>query len=150
MENIEVVTTKAQTAIAIREKIKIDEIPQVMGRLFGELVPLLGNEVQCVGPPFVLYHSWSQDEVDMDVGFPVAGEGVTAGKVRPIELPSVRAAVSVHIGPYEKLVDTYNLMMVWMKQKGLVPADYMWEEYLNSPQDTPPERLMTKIYWPLK
>jgi effector-binding domain-containing protein len=150
MDNIEIITTRVQTAIAIREKVKVKEIPQVMDRLFEELFPLLKNEVQCVGPPFVLYHSWSQDEVDLDVGFPVAGEGVTVGKVRPIQLPAVKAAVAMHIGPYDKLVDTYNGMMVWMKQKGQVPADYMWEEYLNSPDDTPPEKLMTKLYWPLK
>lgn len=150
MEDIEIITTKKTTAIAIRETVKVGEIPQAMGLMFLELGPLLGKEVRCIGPPFALYHSWSGDEMDMDVGFPVAGKGVTKGKVRPIELPAVRAAVTMHVGPYETISETYTKMMAWMSEKGYKPLDYMWEEYLNGPQDTPPEKLMTRLIWPIK
>lgn len=150
MEDIEIITTKKITAIAIRETVKVGEIPQAMGLMFLELGPLLGKEVRCAGPPFALYHSWSGDEMDMDVGFPVSGKGVTKGRVRPIELPAVKAAVTTHIGAYATISETYNKMMAWMEKNGYKPLDYMWEEYLNSPQDTSPDKLMTKLFWPIK
>jgi effector-binding domain-containing protein len=150
MADIEIVVTKAQSTIAIREKVRSNEIPQAMERMFNELIPLLNQGVQCCGPPFTLYHSWSEDETDMEVGFPVVGQGIQRGRVRPMELPSVKAAVTMHIGPYDKLMETYNKMMEWMMTNGHQPADYMWEEYLNSPQDTPSEKLMTRLIWPLK
>lgn len=150
MGEFEVITTKAQTAISIREKVKIQDIPQAMGRMFGELMPILQKDVQCAGPPFALYHSWSDDETDMDVGFPVTGNAVTKGRVKPLELPAVKAVVGMHMGPYDKIVETYNKMMEWIKTNGYEPADYMWEEYLNSPDEVPAEKLMTRLVWPIK
>ncbi|MCG7845242.1 MAG: GyrI-like domain-containing protein [Methanomassiliicoccales archaeon] len=149
MVDIKVVTTKTQKAIAIRDKVKIKDVPQAMGGIFGELGPLLANEVKCTGPPFALYHSWSDDEVDMEVGFPIAEGEITKGRVRTIELPAVKAAVAMHVGPYENLADTYGHMMTWITENGHHPADYMWEEYLNSPDDTPKDQLMTRLFWPI-
>jgi effector-binding domain-containing protein len=70
--------------------------------------------------------------------------------VKPLELPAVKAVVGMHMGPYDKIVDTYNKMMEWMKTNGYEPADYMWEEYLNSPDEVPVEKLMTRLVWPIK
>ncbi|HSA35948.1 MAG TPA: GyrI-like domain-containing protein [Methanomassiliicoccales archaeon] len=149
MTSIEMVNTKETTAIAIRKKVKVSEIPAVMGSMFGELYPHLGKDVRCAGPPFALYHSWEGEMMDMEVGFPIVGKGVEAGNVRTIKLPAVRAAMAMHIGPYDKLMDTYNEMMGWMKVNGHQPASFMWEEYLNSPQEVPPSQLMTRLYWPV-
>lgn len=150
MTDFEILTTTAQAAIAIREKVKMKEIPQAMGRMFAELGPLLQGEVQCIGPPFAFYHSWTDDEMEVEVGFPVAGKGITKGRVEPFELPAVKAVVGMHIGPYDKLVDTYSKMSEWMKANHHQPADYMWEEYLNSPDEVPQEKLMTRLIWPIK
>jgi effector-binding domain-containing protein len=150
MGEFEVITTNAQPAISIREKVKMQDIPQAMGRMFGELMPILQKDVQCAGPPFAFYHSWSQNDTDMDVGFPVAGNAVTKGRVKPFQLPATKAVVGMHMGPYDKIVDTYNKMMEWMKTNGYEPADYMWEEYLNSPDEVPVEKLMTRLVWPIK
>lgn len=149
MMSIEIVNTRETTAIAIREKVKVNEIPAAMGRMYGELFPHLGKDVRCVGPPFALYHSWEGEVIDMEVGFPIAGKGVESGNIRTTKLPAVRAAVAMHIGSYDSLTDTYNRMMEWMKANGHTPAAYMWEEYLNSPQEVPPDKLMTRMYWPI-
>jgi effector-binding domain-containing protein len=121
-----------------------------MARIFNELMPILQQEVRCAGPPFTLYHSWSGEETDMEVGFPVVGKGIERGRVRTIELPSVKAAMAMHIGPYDGIMETYNRMMEWMMANEHRPADHMWEEYLNSPQDTPSDRLMTRLIWPIQ
>jgi hypothetical protein len=83
MTSIEIVNTKETPAIAIREKVKVTEIPMVMGRMYGELLPHLGRDVRCAGPPFALYHSWEGEIMDMEVGFPIAGKGIEAGNVPP-------------------------------------------------------------------
>jgi effector-binding domain-containing protein len=36
-----------------------------------------------------------------------------------------------------------------MKVNGHTPASYMWEECLNSPQEVPPDKLLTRLYWPI-
>lgn len=150
MLEVKVMMTMPQPAIAIRERVKTGDIPQAFGQMFQELMQVLEKEVRCVGPPFAYYHSWSDDETDMAVGFPIAGEGVTKGRIRPFQLPAVQAATAVHVGPYDKLMESYNVLLEWMKANGKRPAGYMWEEYLNSPDDVPPEKLMTRLIWPIE
>lgn len=150
MSEMKVVMTMPQQAIAIRERVKTGDIPQAFGRMFRELMPVIQKEVRCVGPPFAFYHSWSDEETDMEVGFPIAGEGVTKGAIRPFQLPAVTAVTAMHVGPYDRLMETYNEMLEWMKANGKRPAGYMWEEYLNSPDDVPPEKLMTRLIWPFE
>jgi hypothetical protein len=81
------IDTKDHPAIAIREKVKVTEIPAVGGRMFGELYPHLGKGVLCVSPPFALYRSWEGDFMDMEVGFPIIGKGIDAVNVKTIKLP---------------------------------------------------------------
>jgi AraC family transcriptional regulator len=150
MNEVKVMTTMPQMAIAIRERVKMGEIPQAMGAIFQELTPVLQKEVRCVGPPFAYYHSWSDDETDMEVGFPISGEGITKGRIKPFQLPAVKAAVAMHLGPYDKLMDTYNEILEWMKANGKRPAGHMWEEYLNSPDEVPADKLMTRLIWPFE
>jgi AraC family transcriptional regulator len=150
MVEVKVVMTMPQQAIAIREKVKVGEIPQAFGEMFRELAPVLQKDVRCVGPPFAYYHSWSNDETDMEVGFPIAGEGITKGRIRPFQLPAVEAATIMHVGPYDKLMETYNVLLEWMKANGKKPASYMWEEYINSPDEVPPDKLMTRLVWPFE
>jgi len=149
MSEFELTTTTAQPAVAIREKVKVNEIPQAMGRMFGEVCKAVG-EANLAGPPFAYYYSWSDQEVDMACGFPVAGTFNPSGNVKAFTLPAVKAVVAMHVGPYDKLMDTYTKMQQWMGEKKLAPADYMWEFYLNSPEEVPPEKLMSKLIWPVK
>jgi hypothetical protein len=37
MNKIEIVTTQAQASIALREKVRVKDIPQAMGRMYGEI-----------------------------------------------------------------------------------------------------------------
>lgn len=147
---IDIVDTMGQKAIAIRERVRMKDIPQIVGAIFGELMPVVESEVRCAGPPFAYYTSWSDDETDMVVGFPIVGEGVTKGRIKPFEIPAVRAAVAVHVGPYDKLGESYGKLTEWMKANGHRPAGFMWEEYLNGPDEVPPEKLMTRLVWPLE
>jgi AraC family transcriptional regulator len=150
MDEIELTNTKEQPTVTIREKVKVGEIPQTMGRMFGDIYGTLMGKAQLTGPAFVYYHSWSNDEVDMECGFYVVGDFKPFGKFRAFTLPAVKAVVATHVGPYDKLVDSYTKMQEWMKNKGLVPAEQMWELYLNGPDEVPPEKLITKMVWPVK
>lgn len=60
-------------------------------------------------------------------------------------------AVTLHQGPYQNLEKTYaQIMGEWLPRSGreASPAP-CFEVYLNSPQNTPPEELLTEIHLPL-
>ncbi len=151
MSDIELITTKEQPALSIRERVKMQDVPMTMGRIFGEVAGFMqSNGVPMAGPPFAQYHSWTNEETDLECGFPVPVKLDVKGKIRSITLPAVKAAFATHVGPYEKLVDTYTKMEQWIKSKGYQPAGCMWESYLNGPQEVHPEKFLTEIVWPIK
>lgn len=74
------------------------------------------------------------------------GEGMIA------EIPGGEYAVVLHKGPYDQLEKTYMwLYGVWLPKSGreasMRPG---YEVYLNDPQFTPPEELLTEINMPLE
>lgn len=151
MTDIQLIDAKEQPAFTVRERVKNSDIPTAMGRMYGELVGFMQRKgVQVAGPPFAYYHSWSDQEVDLECGFPVAAPVSGEGKVKPFTLPAVKAVTAMHVGPYHKLMETYTEAERWMRANGHEPATYMWELYLNEPNKVPPEQLMTQIFWPIK
>lgn len=63
-----------------------------------------------------------------------------------------RYAVTTHIGSYETLNETYQKFFgQWLSQSDHESADqHCFEIYLNDPESTEPEELITDIYLPLK
>lgn len=150
VQGIEQLTTARQLMVSIQANVKVIDISSYMGKAYGELF-VFAQKSGCVitGPPVAYYASWSDADVDLVLGFPVAEPFHAEGMFKAFELPSVKAVQAVHVGPYTDLVKTYTAMEQWMKEKGLAPAKYMWEEYLNDPSEVPSQELMTRIIWPI-
>jgi effector-binding domain-containing protein len=137
-----------------------ESISSAMGAAFGRLDSFLKkNKVQPSGPPRVIYPSHDSQEMRFTVAFPVASDAVIREqdgvRVGPIE--GGRALRFVHHGPYSALRNTYQRIEDWLREKGGIKsasdwARYspMWEEYLNDPQSTPEDQLVTRIYLPLR
>ncbi|HEY7332343.1 MAG TPA: GyrI-like domain-containing protein [Candidatus Limnocylindria bacterium] len=126
-----------------------------IGETFREALPRVIHHVEEVGaviagPPYTRYLAYGPEGVDMEIGFPTVTEIPHNGDVAPAELPEVEAAIAVHEGPYERLGATYEAMEHWIREHGHVPAEGMWEIYLNDPGAVPPDQLRTEIVWPLK
>jgi len=59
----------------------------------------------------------------------------------------------MHHGPYERLGETYAALFgQWLPANGREPggASCSYEIYLNDPNSTPPEELLTEVCVPLK
>jgi len=61
-------------------------------------------------------------------------------------------AVTTHVGPYDKLGQTYaKLLGQWLPGSGReLRSEPSLEFYLNAPESTDPEDLITDIYAPLE
>jgi effector-binding domain-containing protein len=53
-----------------------------------------------------------------------------------------------HLGPYDTVAQTYGDMQAQMKVDGLEGSADMWEIYM-SPPETPPDKIMTEVVWPV-
>ena len=150
MTDVQLLTTSRQMTVAIQANVKVQDIPGYMGKAYGELFGFIqAKHLTMVGPPIAYYNSWGNEEVDLICAFPVSAPFHPEGMFKAFELPSVKAAVAVHVGPYPNLMETYVAVEKWMKENGLEPAKFMWEEYLNDPSEVSPDQLRTKIVWPV-
>ena len=150
--DIKIIETEPEHALAIREVVLNAQIGPKMGQIFGELMVEFGkNKVMITGPPFALYHSFDNDKTDMEVGFPVAEPQKGAGRVKPSLLPGGKVVTAIHVGPYDKIVETYTEMQKWIEAKGLKPKKVMWERYLNGPDTVKdPSEYITQLFWPIE
>lgn len=84
--------------------------------------------------------------VIVDAQFPVEAP------LEELNLPGGRYAVMLHKGPYSGLSEAYDeLFSVWLPSSGQEPGEApLFETYLNSARDTPPDQLETEIHLKLK
>ncbi len=91
------------------------------------------------------------EKLRYDAAIVVRQQVEAEGEFGVMELPGGRYAVAVHKGPYDTLGATYQRVYGgWLPKSGEELRDaYPFEEYLNSPQNTRPEDLLTAIHLPL-
>ena len=114
-------------------------------RLFGfrtEFIGISYDDPNITEPDKLRY------EACLTVSKDVKGEGDISFR----EIPEGKYAVFTHIGPYENFQQTYDYIFgQWIQENNIelreVPC---LEKYLNSPEKTKPEKLITEIYIPVK
>ncbi len=91
------------------------------------------------------------DKIRYDAAVVVNRPVQPEGEIGVMELPGGKYAVVTHRGPYERLTETYRRIYgAWLPQSGYEVRDTPgFEQYLNSPQNTKPEELLTLIHVPL-
>jgi effector-binding domain-containing protein len=110
------------------------------------------------GPLYARYHTFGPEDVDVEIGFPVAaplaelapvGE-VVAGDVGSGSLPGGRVAYAVHRGSYDDLSASYDRLHDWIHAAGHDEGEGPSEVYLDDPGDMRDmSNVRTQIIWPL-
>ena len=128
-----------------------DRIGETMGEAFGKVFAALGRAgVAPMGPPICKYTAFDADSVTYEAGAPVAAPFAGDGEVVAGDIGGCTAAVGLHVGPYDRLVETYGQLQGWLEGQGRKPSAIMWEAYLDDPEATPAHQLRTEIYWPVE
>ncbi len=140
----------AQSALAIRTRAAVQDLPQVFGRAYGALMQYLGElGEQPAGMPYAAYFNMDMQNLDLEIGFPVAHKIAGKGEIQPSEFPGGKLASTVHIGPYDQVGPAYDALMKWIGAQGYQAAEVAYEIYYSGPE-TPPHEIKTEILFPLK
>lgn len=137
----------AQPVAGIRTHTLQTEIGDKVGALLGEIMPQVGPNM--AGAPLAVYHTWEGDGGEMEVAVPVQPGAKFEGRIEGHELPAGRAVVLTHIGPYDKLQESWDAIGAWIKEHDCKPRSAPWEQYVSDCAVTPPEKLETRIVWPI-
>jgi effector-binding domain-containing protein len=141
----------SRATLAIRTRVSVQDLPQVLGRAYGAIAQYLGElGEQPAGPPFVAYYNMDMQALDIEAGFPVFRELSGKGDIQAGEIPGGKVATCLYTGPYSGIEPAYNALSQWMKENGYEATGVAYEMYLNDPEQTPPQELQTQIVFPLK
>jgi effector-binding domain-containing protein len=121
------------------------------GKVYATIAQYLGQlGEQPSGPPFVVYYNMDMQNLDVEIGFPVAKRLTGQGEIKTGELPSGTVATCLHVGPYSDIGSAYEALTHWVNEHGYTPTGVAYEVYLNDPAITRPEELRTQVMYPLK
>ena len=153
MYDVTIESLAPSTAVTIAHRGAYMEIGKAFDTLFGWLAARghLGPDVRCLG----IYYDDPDAVPEPELR---ARAGVIAPRDFDIEAPLARTpiaggpyAILRYKGPYADMPSAYRwLFGEWLVNSAREAADApVFEEYLNSPRDTPPPELLTRICLPL-
>lgn len=140
----------ARPVLAIRLHTPVGDLPEHMGRVFGEIMRYLAElHEQPAGYPFAAYYNQDMANLDVEIGFPVRKAFPDKDYIHSGEIPAGPAAVCLYTGPYTDFDAPYAALAKWMDEHGYRGTGVSYEFYLNDPATTPPQELKTQIEFPL-
>ncbi len=150
---IEITEQKAELAVVYKERASMDNLNAVMDKglnMAYNLLIELGK--QPAGAPFCCYTNMSEDfsAFDLELGFPVTEEIPVKGELQMSKTLAGKALAATHKGSYAILETAYAAMMQYASENSLEMTGVYYDWYLNDPDNTPEDELLTKVVFLLK
>lgn len=147
----EIKEQKAQPTVSIRTRTSLSKLPELIKKSYGEIANHL-NECKgvCNGAPFAIYYNMDINDMDVELGFPVAEKIKEESEIKNSQIPSGKVLQFTHVGPYSELEKTYGAAMNWIKENNITTIGTVCEFYLNDPETTPANDLETEIRFFIK
>lgn len=140
-----------QPVVSIHTRSSVVSLPKVLGKAFGQLearMKELGEEP--AGAPFVAYYNMNMLNLDIEIGFPVKKLLESNSEIKASTQPAGKYAMTLHQGPYGKIRPAYNALKKKVNEEGLQATGVAYEYYLNDPNNTKQNDLLTQVVFPLK
>jgi hypothetical protein len=84
----------------VQQVISVDNLPKLLGRVFGAIMAYLGAlKKEPGGPPFVAYHNMDMQKLDVEVGFPILGMLPGKKEIQPATIPGGEVPTCMHTEP---------------------------------------------------
>lgn len=147
----ELIERSAQPVLSIRARAAVQNLPQVLGQAYDAIAQYLAQlGQQPAGAPFTAYYNMDMQDLDLEIGFPVASSLPGKDSIQAGEIPGGQGVSCLHVGPYDKVAAAYEAAERWMQANDHEATGVAYEFYLNDPGQTPPDALQTQILLPLK
>ncbi len=151
MKHVCVVTEeKSVNVLKIRTRSSASELPVTLGLCYNKIITYLQNEsLQMNGAPFVVYYNMDMENLDIEIGIPIASEAKGNEEIISSIIPSGKYVSTIHVGPYDTLESAYKDLGQFLEDKKLQPSGIAYEFYLNDPSEVTLEEIQTKIMFSL-
>jgi effector-binding domain-containing protein len=143
----------ATLVLAVRDTVTAEEAWAWGTGAFEEIYGRIGAAgLSPAGPGGALFPAgfFELEQAELTAFVPVDDPSPAAGRVRPLTIPGVEAAVMLHSGPIGDLDQTYGRLGTVVAERA-IGVDGPIREYYLSPliEATPAENRRTEICWPV-
>jgi effector-binding domain-containing protein len=151
LDKPQIVQTTAQPTAIIRFTIPRNEIQNVMGPGYQELMATVAAQgITPTGAWFTHHLKMDAETFDFELGVPIATPISAVGRVIASQLPAATVARTVYHGGYEGLGDAWGEFGAWIAAEGHTPEPNLWECYIAGPESNPdPTAWRTELNRPL-
>ena len=149
---VDVKTVEAQPVLQKRFMAKREEIAAKLGPANGQIIgQITVSKGEMTMMPMSRYFAEKDGALDMAAAIAVKKPVTGKGDIESSELPAGLVATTIHMGPYEKLPETYAALQAWIKEKGHEAGDQSWEIYWTDPgTEADPKKWKTEVVQVLK
>lgn len=164
------VERESKHALVIQKKVATFRLGNIMGPAYTRIYNYLQSEdVVCESEdvPFAQYHNVDWERLnkkgifgffdvmflykwEVDIGIPCPKGTSNPVGIEPIEIASGSYLRALHIGPYMKVGDTYNVIRAYAQEHNLELDNRSIEFYQNDPRETAEKELETEVLVALK
>jgi effector-binding domain-containing protein len=141
-------TLEPWVSVGVRNTVPMAELSSVFAQTYEKVAAAVGTAgARLVGPAYAEYFGMPTDTVDVEIGFGV-DRAVEVPGFAVTERPGGRAVVATHVGPYDKLEESYAELMPWLEMESVELTESMFEFYDSEP-DEDPATTVTRLVFPL-
>jgi effector-binding domain-containing protein len=142
----------AQPVLFTRTRTPVENLPQELGKAYDAILKYLAGLSEAPsGPPYACYYNMDMQDLDVEIGFPVAQKLPGNDEIQADEIPAGLYAACEYTGPYSEIgPEAYDPLNHFVTDQGYTPTGVAYEYYLNDPSETPQEELKTRIVFPLQ
>jgi effector-binding domain-containing protein len=142
---------QAQPVLSIRARAAVQDLPAIIGESYGKIMEYMYQiGQQPAGAPFVAYYNMDMEDLDLEIGFPVAVPLDGNDEINRSEIPAGKYVSMTYKGPYAGMEKPYTEMAKWIGENGYKAKGISYEYYYNSPMEVPESELLTRIVMPVE
>lgn len=142
---------EAQEIVGLHETVRMDDLREFFPRAMAAAAAALYERgMEPVGPPVALYEGLPAERFEVTAGYPVPSGAAPSDRVVAAMLPGGATVEAVHLGPYDRLGESYEVLTAWFQDNGMTPPATVWEEYVVGPDSVAdPGGWRTRIVYPV-
>jgi len=149
--NIELKEQNLQPMLFIKVKTSVEGLQKIIGESYMKIMAYLTELGQQPSfAPFAAYYNLDMQNLEVELGFPVAKQLPGKSEILAGQIPPGRMISCVYKGAYAGMEKLYTEMFQWIAENGYEFVGVVYEYYLNSPMEVPESELLTRIDLPIK
>ena len=151
---VEVTNQQPQIAVATKKTaVSMEQIAEVSTTGYTELMAYLAKQSkQIAGAPYLAYMNANEDfsKFDVELGIPVSETIPVEGEFFMSQTYEGKAISTMYKGAYKDIEVAYAALMDCAKENALEMTGVYYDYYINDPDETPENELLTQVVFPIK